>query len=85
MDLDMPELDGFGATRQIRTLPGPACKVPIIALTASVMASDKERCLEAGMNDHLAKPVDAKSLAEVIHTHVRERRSDPTPTRVLAI
>jgi signal transduction histidine kinase/CheY-like chemotaxis protein len=59
MDLQMPEMDGFEATRQIRALDLPnAEKVPIIAMTANVFREDIEKCLEAGMNDHVGKPLD---------------------------
>jgi PAS domain S-box-containing protein len=66
MDCQMPEMDGFEATRRIRELPGPAGRVPIIAMTASVMKQDRERCFEAGMDDFLSKPVDPERLARVI-------------------
>ena|GEM_PF-5554822 len=56
MDVQMPETDGIEATRRIRALPGKA-DLPIIALTANVFEEDRRRCLEAGMNDHLTKPV----------------------------
>ncbi|MCL2497753.1 MAG: response regulator, partial [Symbiobacteriaceae bacterium] len=59
MDLQMPEMDGYEATRRIRCLENPlALKVPIIALTANVFREDVEKCLEAGMNGHLGKPLD---------------------------
>jgi CheY-like chemotaxis protein len=64
MDLHMPLLDGVGATLSIRTLPdGMAATVPIIALTADAFAQTRERCLMAGMNDFLAKPVSPDRLA----------------------
>lgn len=61
MDLRMPEMDGFQATRGIRALPEHR-GTPIIALTADVFEEDRRRCLEAGMNAHLGKPVEPSLL-----------------------
>ncbi|MDR3335808.1 MAG: response regulator [Treponema sp.] len=59
MDVQMPEMDGYEATRQIRSLTIPRAKqIPIIAMTANVFREDVEKCLEAGMNDHVGKPLD---------------------------
>jgi signal transduction histidine kinase len=68
MDLQMPSLDGFGATASIRELPGAHARVPIIALTAHAMPSDRERCLAAGMDDYLAKPLDVRKLVEMVES-----------------
>jgi two-component system, sensor histidine kinase and response regulator len=61
MDLHMPEMDGFAATRRIRGMPGKE-NLPIIAMTASAMRCDRENCLAVGMNDHVAKPIDTRHL-----------------------
>ncbi len=69
MDVQMPEMDGIEATRHIRDVHQSAClnhAVPIIAMTAHAMKSDRDRCLEAGMNDHITKPVNSKTLATTI-------------------
>jgi PAS domain S-box-containing protein len=65
MDVQMPVMDGYTATGLIRARPGMA-DLPIIAMTAHAMKGDRERCLEAGMNDHLAKPIDPKILVRVL-------------------
>ncbi len=67
MDIQMPVMDGIDATRAIRQLPGLS-SVPILALTANAFDEDRERCLAAGMNDHIGKPVEAEVLrATVLH------------------
>jgi CheY-like chemotaxis protein len=66
MDCQMPELDGYEATRQVRRGEAGSANVPIVAMTANAMHGDKERCLESGMDDYIAKPVRQKELVEVI-------------------
>jgi signal transduction histidine kinase/CheY-like chemotaxis protein len=71
MDVQMPEMDGYEATRRIRAMGIPeAKKIPIIAMTANVFREDIERCLEAGMNNHIGKPLDIETALEVINRYL---------------
>jgi CheY-like chemotaxis protein len=72
MDCQMPDMDGFEATRTIRTQNGPSARVPIIALTAASMANVRQRCLEAGMNDFLVKPVRLDDLRTAVERWARK-------------
>lgn len=74
MDIQMPEMDGLEATRQIRDYL-PTQSIPIIAVTALAMPGDSERCLEAGANRYLAKPVRLKQLLEIIMQQLLEKDS----------
>lgn len=64
MDIHMPGMDGLQACRTIRGLSGPAADTPVIAMTAAALPEDVERCLTAGMNDHLAKPIRQEEMLD---------------------
>ncbi len=66
MDCQMPELDGYEATRKIRASSQGFASIPILAMTANALKGDKEKCLEAGMNDYASKPISFDLLAELI-------------------
>jgi CheY-like chemotaxis protein len=66
MDVNMPEMDGFATTRVIRSMGGDYLSIPIIALTADAMQGDKERCIEAGMNDYISKPFRLDEIENVL-------------------
>jgi signal transduction histidine kinase/DNA-binding response OmpR family regulator/HPt (histidine-containing phosphotransfer) domain-containing protein len=72
MDMQMPVMDGLAATRAIRLKPQYQT-LPIIAMTANVMDSDREKCTEAGMNDHIAKPIDPEALFAALLRWIKPR------------
>lgn len=71
MDCQMPLLDGYEASRKIRSMKGSGRNIPIIAMTASALVGDKEKCLAAGMNDYLAKPFEPEALYSLMNQWLR--------------
>ena len=67
MDVRMPHMDGLEATRRIRAMPGPASALAIVAMTADAMPEDVNRCLAAGMNAHMAKPINQAGLLAMVN------------------
>jgi CheY-like chemotaxis protein len=71
MDLQMPEMDGYEVTRRIRALDAPEAKtIPIIAMTANVFREDIEKCLQAGMNSHVGKPLDFNEVLAILNSYL---------------
>ena len=78
MDIHMPEQDGFQATRDIRKMESPESHIPIIALTAIAMPGDREKCLEAGMDDYLSKPFRKDDLFALIQKYLIPEKPENT-------
>jgi len=79
MDINMPEMDGYEATLKIRAMDHPKAKqIPIIAMTANVFKEDIDRCIEAGMNAHTGKPINAAELFTKIDQYITTKSSDET-------
>jgi CheY-like chemotaxis protein len=75
MDCQMPVLDGYDATREIRNQERPGQHIPIVALTAHAMRGDELKCKEAGMDEHLTKPLDRQVLAQVLEKYLGARQA----------
>ncbi|MBN2843963.1 MAG: PAS domain S-box protein [Sedimentisphaerales bacterium] len=86
MDCQMPELDGYEATRIIRDPSSSVLNhnIPIVAMTANAMQGDRTKCIEAGMNDYIAKPVSAAKLAEILKTWLDKNDDEITAQGLIA-
>lgn len=78
MDMQMPVMDGVTATQEIRKIDGLQ-HLPIIAMTANAMAADRQHCLDAGMNDHIGKPIDPQKLISMLQKWIKQRPASPQP------
>jgi CheY-like chemotaxis protein len=78
MDIQMPRMDGFETTQKLRN-DAEFRHTPIIALTALAMPNDRERCLAAGMNEYMSKPVNLKALAKMIRQFLFEHKESTSP------
>ncbi len=92
MDCQMPEMDGYEATRSIRAGKAPNPQIPIIAMTANAMKGDKEKCLSAGMSGYLSKPIDPEKLWSLLDEWLRlttatpdDSNDEPTPEDIDAM
>ena len=80
MDVNMPDMDGFQTTAEIRRGENNTRRVPIVAMTARAMKDDRELCLAAGMDDYLSKPLDSGSLGKILEKWAPKPLSDPLRT-----
>nr|WP_320025519.1 ATP-binding protein [uncultured Acetobacterium sp.] len=77
MDCQMPMMDGYESTIAIRSLKGPKKDIPIIAMTANAMEGDQEKCLAAGMNDYLSKPIDYDKMLRLLAIYGKKQHASP--------
>lgn len=72
MDIQMPRMNGFEACKVIRSLPDDRSKLPIIALTANAFEENRKDCLDAGMSEHVSKPIEIQSLLQTIESVLKK-------------
>ena len=70
MDIRMPVMNGYDAAKAIRALVRPDADLPIIAMTADAFSDDIQRCLDCGMNEHVAKPIDVNRLTQLLKKYL---------------
>ncbi|HKU62272.1 MAG TPA: response regulator [Gemmatimonadales bacterium] len=83
MDCQMPELDGYAAASEIRRQQNGGPRIPIVAMTASAMQGERDRCLAAGMDDYVTKPIDRRRLQEVLDHWLGATAAEPGPEDAL--
>ena len=79
MDCHMPEMDGYEATREIRRHEGDTRRTPVIAMTTGAMEADRDRCIEAGMDDYLSKPLEPVHVNAVLEYWIGVPEPEPPP------
>ena len=82
MDVQMPDMDGLDATQHIRALSGEVAKIPIVAMTAHAMSDDREKCLQAGMNDYLSKPLNVDEMLKMVKKYIAQSRQEENSSPV---
>jgi CheY-like chemotaxis protein len=85
MDCQMPKMDGCQVAREIRKREAGCSRIPIIALTANAMVGDRERCLAAGMDDYLTKPLRFDELSQMLGQWLEAGTSSPRPDPVAIV